>query len=495
MDDVDWAPGEEIIIASTDVDPDQAEKFTISAVSGRIVTLDGTLSYDHYAAIDTYGTEEIEIRAEVGLLTRNVVYRGDPETSATNQYGAHIMLHAPGDEASVGRIEYAEFFDVGQAFQLGRYPIHFHMMGTMHKSYVRGNAVHQSYNRGTTIHGVHYLRVLHNVYYDCMGHTVFVEDAIETKNRVEYNLVVNPKPSFSLLNTDATPACFWITHPDNIFVGNHAAGGPRYGFWFDLQEHPIGPSARTDVCPVSEKLGEFRDNVAHSVGRYGLRIFHHHSPRTYPCKSVSASNPVITAYYKDFVGYKNGRNGVIGGEMGAVVFQNIKVADNVLAGIEIEKDVNSGEGVGYVDGALVVGRTTANSATFNANPHGIITPRTDRWWVKNVRFYNFDFGTAAAFGSCSHCFSPPSTDTDARTVKFEGISYDEATVPVKVRYQFPYRAIFYDVDGSLTGRGAGAWATSDWTHNRAWADDCELVDEYGGLLCHPGVTVRRLHIY
>ena len=78
----------------------------------------------------------------MGLLTRNVVYRGDPKTSAANQYGAHIMLHSPGDESSIGRIEYAELFDVGQAFQLGRYPIHFHMLGTVTESYVRGNAVH-----------------------------------------------------------------------------------------------------------------------------------------------------------------------------------------------------------------------------------------------------------------------------------------------------------------------------------------------------------------
>jgi hypothetical protein len=120
-----------------------------------------------------------------------------------------------------------------------------------------------------------------------MGHTVFIEDAIETKNLIEENLVVNVKPSFSLLNTDSTPACFWITHPDNIFIGNHAAGSARYGFWFDIQDHPIGPSATTSICPFNAKLGEFRDNVAHSVGRYGLRIFHGHIPRTFPCKGIS----------------------------------------------------------------------------------------------------------------------------------------------------------------------------------------------------------------
>ena len=56
------------------------------------------------------------MRADVGLLTRNVVYRGDPETSAMNQFGAHIMVSSPGDESSIGRIEYIELTDCGQAF-------------------------------------------------------------------------------------------------------------------------------------------------------------------------------------------------------------------------------------------------------------------------------------------------------------------------------------------------------------------------------------------
>jgi len=53
------------------------------------------------------------MKAEVGLLTRNVLFRGDPETSNVNQYGAHIMIHSPGDESSIGRICYVELKDVG----------------------------------------------------------------------------------------------------------------------------------------------------------------------------------------------------------------------------------------------------------------------------------------------------------------------------------------------------------------------------------------------
>jgi cell migration-inducing and hyaluronan-binding protein len=99
---------------------------------------------------------------------------------------------------------------------------------------VKCNTVNRGYNRGTTIHGVHYLEVSGNVYFETMGHTIFVEDAAETKNLIENNLIINTRPSHSLLDTDTTPACIWITHPDNILRGNHCAGSEKYGFWYDL---------------------------------------------------------------------------------------------------------------------------------------------------------------------------------------------------------------------------------------------------------------------
>ena len=122
---------------------------------------------------------------------------------------------------------------------------------------------------------------------------VFIEDAIETKNYIYKNLMMRTTASNSLLNKDMTPASYWITHPDNTFIGNHAAGSDRYGFWYDLQEHSMGPSANLNVCPENTKVGEFRDNHAHSNGRYGLRIFSNMVPRTYPC------SPIV--YDKDYL--------------------------------------------------------------------------------------------------------------------------------------------------------------------------------------------------
>jgi hypothetical protein len=132
---------------------------------------------------------DIDMRAEVGHLTRRVVVRGDDDSEHT-KWGAHIMLHSPGDELTIGRFSHMECFMCGQAFNLGRYPIHLHMMGNVRKSYIKGCAVHRTFNRAVTIHGVSHFRVLNNVAYDNMGHAFFFEDAAETHNRVEGNLAM-----------------------------------------------------------------------------------------------------------------------------------------------------------------------------------------------------------------------------------------------------------------------------------------------------------------
>ena len=102
-----------------------------------------------------------------------------------DRHGAHVMMHSRGShsimqrghgESLTGRIENCEFRYVGQGFRLGRYPIHFHMIGSVRNSYVRKNSIHHTYNRAVAIHGVHYLRVQDNVAFETMGHTYFIED-------------------------------------------------------------------------------------------------------------------------------------------------------------------------------------------------------------------------------------------------------------------------------------------------------------------------------
>ena len=225
-----------------------------------------------------------------------------------------------------------------------------------------------------TTHGVHYFRVTNNVAFDTMGHTFFIEDAAETKNVYDHNLAIQVKQSMSLLNTDQSPGGFWITHPDNVFTNNAVAGTDAYGYWFDMQKHSIGPSFDKNICPEFAKLGEFRDNTAHSLRRYGLRIFHALIPRTNPCKPSPYDedflskgetdpywqNPKIPAVFENFVVWKAGRNGAITERTGAVTFKNFRVADSQIAGMEFSKLEDVRDGYAKIEGGMVIGNTGFN---------------------------------------------------------------------------------------------------------------------------------------
>lgn len=129
----------------------------------------------------------------------------------------------------------------------------------------------------------------------------------------------------------------------------------------------------------------------------------------------------------------------------------------------------------------MIGRSdNADELTNSSSSHGIIGPRTENFQIHNVKFYNFDVAGKAALGSCSHCFALSSTDSGGRTVTFSNIYFDKS-VTTKIRYQEPYREIFYDLDGTLTGLGPKTWTTPYWKHNDQ--PGCTYKEEFDGLVC------------
>ena len=151
------------------------------------------------------------------------------------------------------------------------------MTGDNPDSYSIGNSVHHSMARILTIHGTHMLYVAWNVGYKVKGHNFFLEDGIETNNVIEHNLAISSLLVNNMMQTDMSVASFWITNPTNIVRYNHAAGSDFYGFWYEIKEHPDGPSATIDICPIGNPMGQSRDNVAHSNVRFGLRIFKYYA--------------------------------------------------------------------------------------------------------------------------------------------------------------------------------------------------------------------------
>jgi hypothetical protein len=139
----------------------------------------------------------LHAHAEVGVITRNILIRGNPDDSLTTQYGGHLIIHGGSGASSmagmgsVARIQQIELTLVGQPIILGRYAIHFHMNGDCSQSYAIGCAVHDSFARVVVLHAVQYLHVAWNVGFRASGHNIFLEDGIEQNNLIEYNLIVS----------------------------------------------------------------------------------------------------------------------------------------------------------------------------------------------------------------------------------------------------------------------------------------------------------------
>eukprot|EP00210_Caulerpa_lentillifera_P009344 g8908.t1 len=501
-----WNVGDQIVLASTSYDFRETEELTILQVSenGRSLTITPTLKHKHLAERLSYGIKTIEIKAEVGVLTRNVVVRGDSE-SANTQWGAQVMLHGPKEGTTIGHLENTEFTLCGQAFALGRYPVHFHLLHNVQDSYVRGCSIHHTFNRAVTIHGVSYFNVEDNIAYDIMGHAFFLEDGIEERNRIQNNLGLVTKASLSLLDTDATPATFWITNPSNYFVGNHAAGSERYGFWFDLPSHSTGASFSKTECPPGKPLGVFRGNLAHSNGRYGLRIFNQYVPRQNHCNFLSKDNiqnPPIPAVFEDFVSFKNKRNGVSCSLIGEVEFRNFSLADNLRTGMEVVK-VNSPLGGAKTVDSLIIATTEGNDLLHelrddpdNGSSFGfIVSGATFNYTIENTTFVNFNRTDTYVFGSCSHCNFPNNKNNDAKITSFQGISYVNS--PNRVKWGFPYKHTFLDLDGSLSETGvSGAWITTDWPHLRSHCNQLTSDDGWpDSLRCSPEHSIARFAVH
>src|SRR6204780_5397274 len=340
-----WRVGDEIVLASTDFDPRQAERRDISAVSGNTITLDKKLDYMHFGKI----TFDVDERGEVGLLTRNIKLQASADAEQSF-YGGHVM-------AMVGSkmfVEGVELNRMGQNMTLARYPIHWHLVGDAQGQYIKNASLHDTYNRCVTVHGTNFLRVENNVTYNTVGHCFFLEDGIEHGNEFIKNLAIQTKchptlecvptnlaangerdskyanrqayreMSFhgnTLLPSDNTVAAFWITNPDNSFIDNVAAGSDENGFWLSLPEHPQGKfkdsAVSNTIWPRRTPLRAFRGNVAHSNFdgfMFDRNIYEDNTFGLAPIPFLPLANPAdldsegVETHFESLTSYKN-RNG------------------------------------------------------------------------------------------------------------------------------------------------------------------------------------------
>ena len=506
MKEVDWQVGEELVISPTGRSRDEVEERTISAVStsgGKTtITLDQPLSHSHYAGTLEFNGVSTDIRGEVGLLTRNVVVQGDAN-SVRDMYGSHIMLRGKEGQV-VGRFSYFETRHAGQAFQMGRYPIHFHMIGNVIGSYVEGCSVHHTFNRATTIHGVHYLHIKNNVYYRHMGHAIFVEDSIESNNVVEDNLVIHISPSTALLASDLKPAGAWITRPKNFFRRNHIVGSTHFSFWYDLPNNPTGPSATSSICPVGEPLGQFDHNVGHSSG-IGLRVYPQYFPRTNPCGAIRDDslddpfrvNEPVPAIFKHNVMYNNG-NGIFHRNIGAIQHIDLRLFGNGTAIVISEPD-RARDTEPRIESALIVG--SSELSDLHGGGDGVLmnTARKDGFLLSNADIHNFNGSTL--FTTCNGCGDEDHRDFGGRRTSFKNLSFTNVSAK-RISYRDPDqdKDIFYDMDGTLIHHMTGLASTGGWItpfENHLDVPECTRVTDttvcsHECVICNDSISILRM---
>ncbi|XP_029999762.1 cell surface hyaluronidase isoform X2 [Sphaeramia orbicularis] len=379
-----WQPGDQIVVASTDYSMHQAEEFTLlpcSHCTSRQVRIQGKPQYNHTGEI----IDGVDMRAEVALLSRNILIVGEMENSCYGNnmcqfynhdtYGGHIKIF--GNFSSV-HLSHVELKNMGQQAEKGRYPLNFHMCsdvdqkgGYWEPTYVDGLSIHHSFSRCLTIHATNGLLVKNTVGYDTLGHCFFLEDGIEQRNTFYHNLGLLTRPG-TLLPTDRnetlctsikdkvykgyTPSpsteckavsTFWITNPNNNLISNAAAGSQDAGIWFVFHSsstgdsHGLVPETKAELTP----LGIFYNNRVHSNFKAGLFIDKGvktttataTDPREYLCLDNSArfrphqnadpTRPRVAAVIDTLISFKNNDLGawIRGGD---IIIQNSGFADN-----------------------------------------------------------------------------------------------------------------------------------------------------------------------
>lgn len=514
---VGWKPGERIVIASTDFDFEQAEERTITSVNGATVHFAEPLEHPHWGRLLWPGGRLLDERAEVGHLSRSILIRG-AEDGTAERFGGHFMA-MPG---STTRIEHVEFFRMGQAGELARYPVHWHQAGNAAGSYLRGSAIHHSFSRCVTVHGTDRVLIEDNVAYDTYGHCYFLEDGAETRNVFDHNLGLvtrRPEESDALLPSDISypgPGTFWITNPDNTFINNVAGGSRGVGFWFALPEHSTGPSANPLIWPRQTPLRSFADNVAHSNGADGLHVDRgptsagftetsYYDPRLIP---GDGDSPAVIARFTGLVAYKNRDRGAwLRGENHIV--SGATFADNAV-GLTFASDASQ-----LVDSVLVGESANVGDPERweETGPGGRSLPQP---WAAGTSISGFDFydGTVGVrdsyFVAFQHRAQRPasalsvlnytdfSLDTDnyAAGLRFhpstKRLYLENRPVPTDPDSgEDGYRsAVFQDLDGSVTGTPGVAVTVNNPI---LFDGSCQYRTEWNARVCDRGYTALMIN--
>jgi G8 domain len=435
---VDWKAGDRIVIASSVV-ADQSEEREIEQVVGSKVKLKTALNYSHTGEMRQVAGVDLDLRAEVGLLTQDIRIEGD-ETSVDSQFGGHVMIARLRSNA---RMQGVQFTRMGQFNRLGRYPMHWHHVRDASGGFFRNNSISHTIQRGVFVHATDNLRVERNVVYGTKGHSFGLENGSETGNVFIGNLGLGtrgatlPKVKFENgdLADDDQAATFWFVGGNNTFTGNVAAGSEHSGFWFER----------------SGNVKTFDDNVAHSNAA-GDR------PGANEQGGITTKDSRgLKSVFKNTLLYSN----AVGAWFESLnsVLLDSKLVDNRMATFSAVSMENT----------IVIGDSNARTGNPQGNNEGLVT-YTSPVVAKNVTFANF-----SGYAMRTFLGGPEGANFTTEGLKFVNVT-DTKRIMLQIGNSYAQ-----DLDGSLVGRPAVLTSNEP----SMYTTECVAKQEWSVHICPP----------
>ncbi|XP_072018328.1 fibrocystin-L-like [Amphiura filiformis] len=326
MDDADWEVGDEIVVATTSFETWHTETFKIEeVVNVRTFVLNATFKHKHiaeeYTVSDGNVSRTYTMRAEVGLLTRNIKIEGGYYKNLYKHgFGGRVIvgnyLPYPRTKFGSAQLSNVEFIHTGQEGFTDdddpRYSIVFMTVKPCHRSYFKGCVSRHSYVKGCSFHhgfntaiGLNdsrWVDVVDNVVHITIGSAMM---DLGTRNRWVHNLVtvsIFAKTPGSQKAAEFNGG-FDLEYASNpTLVNNSVAGSERVGY-----------KVKGQRCS-EDRFESWSGNVAHGT-LHGVYMFK---------KSISS----VCSKIAGFKLYKNYDFGIYIQVACSIIITDVTLIDN-----------------------------------------------------------------------------------------------------------------------------------------------------------------------
>jgi hypothetical protein len=342
----------QIVVSPADLNFSQYEAFTLSTTPTKVgdlatATLNMSANVFHDGRTTAYPATvglngltsqafNIDQRAEVALLTRNIQIYGNVDVFYTGRKGVSIYAARTAALMNLTNVEirYAGHFNSAERSAVMWDKITADPTVKNHR--LHQSSIFKSWNRCVELRCSNGVSVDSNTCTDVTGHGFYISDGCEYSNIIRNNLVITTrqinirKPTSPLTFTENMasgwgPAAFMLTSTRNHVLNNVAAGSQGPGFVIYIPSNFRAGTLSTcrDVSYTIDQvrtawMGNFTQNTAHTVGKSALMISNNYAPtvlatingfyayrvnggslslgvdQATPCISVLAGNIILT---------------------------------------------------------------------------------------------------------------------------------------------------------------------------------------------------------